>query len=249
MFDQPKKTRMGGALLGSIIFHAGLFALIFYIFIFHPEVAQQMKDEVVKVVYLPQQGPGGGGGGSPKPAPPKPTEIPKAKAPEPVVPPPVVPPPMPIPTLNAPVTTQAANIQAAGMSAVSLSAYGGGGRGTGIGSGTGNGVGPGTGGGFGGGAYRPGNGISSPTLLKQVRPNYTPDAMRAKIQGMATIEAVVKEDGTVSDVRIVKSFDKVYGLDQEALKAARQWLFRPAHDPSGKAVPVLITIELEFTLH
>jgi len=53
--------------------------------------------------------------------------------------------------------------------------------------------------------------------------------------------------GTVGDVEIVKSLDPVFGLDQEAVKAAKQWLFRPG-TRFGEAVPVLITIELTFTL-
>ena len=42
----------------------------------------------------------------------------------------------------------------------------------GVGSGKGAGIGPGTGGRFGGGAMRPGNGVTNPTILKQVDPKY-----------------------------------------------------------------------------
>jgi TonB family protein len=140
-------------------------------------------------------------------------------------------------------------VQATGASSVSLAAYGGGGRGTGLGSGTGSGVGPGTGGGFGGGAYRPGAGIQNPVLLKEQKPVYTSDAMRAKIQGVVQLEAVVDENGLVNDVRVTRSLDKQYGLDQEAIKAARRWLFRPARDRDNKPVPIVITLELTFALH
>ena len=75
----------------------------------------------------------------------------------------------------------------------------GGGVGTGVGSGIGSGTGPGfgegSGGGFGGGVYRPGNGVTAPTLLSQVRPNYTPDAMRRRIQGTVVLEMIVGADG------------------------------------------------------
>jgi len=43
--------------------------------------------------------------------------------------------------------------------------------------------------------------------------------------------------------------DKLYGLDQEAMKAARLWLFRPARDRDNRPVPIIITLELEFRLH
>jgi outer membrane biosynthesis protein TonB len=46
---------------------------------------------------------------------------------------------------------------------------------------------------------------------------------------------------------VVRSLDPTFGLDQEAIKAARQWRFRPGR-LMGEAVPVLVTIELTFTL-
>jgi outer membrane biosynthesis protein TonB len=46
---------------------------------------------------------------------------------------------------------------------------------------------------------------------------------------------------------VVRSLDNTFGLDQEAIKAAKQWRFRPG-TRLGEPVPVLITIELAFTL-
>ena len=54
-------------------------------------------------------------------------------------------------------------------------------------------------------------------------------------------------DGTVGQVTVVRSLDPTYGLDQEALKAARQWRFVPG-TRFGVPVAVLVTIELTFTL-
>lgn len=71
--------------------------------------------------------------------------------------------------------------------------------------------------------------------------------MRAKVQGVVLLECVVQTDGSVGDVRILKSLDKVFGLDEEAIKAARQWRFVPRRR-FGKPVPVLVTIELGFVL-
>jgi protein TonB len=126
-----------------------------------------------------------------------------------------------------------------------------GGAGSGIGSGSGEGrgagLGPGFGGGTGGGAYRPGSGVTSPQLLREMKPNYTVDAMRAKVQGMVLLECVVLPDGSVGEVTILKSLDKVFGLDEEAIKAARQWRFAPGRR-FGDPVPVVVTIELAFTL-
>jgi protein TonB len=118
------------------------------------------------------------------------------------------------------------------------------GRGTGIGSGTGPGFGPGSGGGFGGGIYRPGNGVTAPTLISQVRPNYTSDAMQRKIQGTVMLEMIVGADGSPYDVRVVRSLDP-HGLDDEAMRAAKQWRFNPGRF-GEMPVDVLVVLVIDF---
>jgi TonB family protein len=95
------------------------------------------------------------------------------------------------------------------------------------------------------GVYKPGDGVSAPILVKEVKPQYTAEAKKAKIQGSVMIECVVKTDGTIGDVEVTKSLDA--GLDQEAIKAVKQWRFEPGIK-DGKPVPVLITLEMTFTL-
>jgi periplasmic protein TonB len=250
IFERPDKRKMGRAMSTSFVVHGLLFLAIFTVLTIKPAVSLLTQDEKPRVVFLQQPGPGGGGGGSPAPAPPKPMEIPKHKMPDPVPVPTVVPPPPPpIPQLNAPVVTTSADaVQAMGLSSVSLAAYGGQGRGTGIGPGTGSGVGPGTGGGFGGGAFREGNGVINPTLIRSKEPAYTSEAMRAKIQGDVELEAVVMPNGLIGEIRVVKSLDDKFGLDQEAIKAAKQWVFSPG-TRLGEKVPVLVTLILTFRLH
>jgi len=84
-------------------------------------------------------------------------------------------------------------------------------------------------------------------VLREVKPQYTSDAMRAKVQGTVLLECVVLPDGSVGNVDVVRSLDSTFGLDQEAVKAARQWRFVPG-TRLGQPVPVLVTIELTFTL-
>ena len=61
------------------------------------------------------------------------------------------------------------------------------------------------------------------------------------------LECVVLPDGTIGNITIIKSLDKMFGLDQEAVKAARQWRFLPGRR-LGQPVPVFVTLELVFTL-
>ncbi len=93
--------------------------------------------------------------------------------------------------------------------------------------------------------YKPGDGVSAPVRVKEVKPQYTPETMRARVQGVVTLECVVQPDGTVGVVTVTKSLHE--GLDQEAIKAVKQWRFKPGLK-DGKAVPVRITLEMTFTL-
>jgi TonB family protein len=222
------------------------------------------------IVWIPQEGPGGGGGGggNQMPDPPRKVElpgkdrltVPVAKPPDIVKPPKEeTPEPPPIEQLNIPAVAMAQGMQTVpgamdGVPAALTDSQGPGsgggagtGRGTGIGPGQGSGLGPGSGGGTGGGAYRPGSGVSVPVLLREVKPQYTSEAMRAKIQGLVTVEAIVLPDGTVGSVEVIRSLDSVFGLDQEAVKAVRQWRFVPGKR-LGQPVPVVVLIEVGFTL-
>ena len=120
------------------------------------------------------------------------------------------------------------------------------GVGTGIGSGRGPGLGPGSGGGTGGGVYRPGGAVSGPRLIKEVKPTYTNDALRHKIQGAVVLEAVVTVDGCPSQIRIIRSLDPG-GLDAQAVAAVAQWQFEPGR-LAGMPVDVLVTIQLDFRI-
>jgi TonB family protein len=58
---------------------------------------------------------------------------------------------------------------------------------------------------------------------------------------------VVLADGNVGDVTVARSLDTTYGLDQQAVNAAKQWTFKPG-TKDGKPVAVRVNIELKFTL-
>ena len=120
------------------------------------------------------------------------------------------------------------------------------GSGSGIGSGRGPGIGPGSGGGTGGGVYRPGGAVSAPRLIKEVKPKYTSEALRNRIQGTVVLAVIVTGDGEASHIRIVRSLDPD-GLDDEAMAAVAQWRFEPGR-LAGAPVDVLVTIMLDFAI-
>jgi protein TonB len=219
------------------------------------QLAKAVNVPDITWIATPGPGGGGGGGGNKMPDPPRKAEItpPKPRA---IEPPKTTPePPKPIPQANIPAVTAVAELPGAATTVPDATIAQGAGTGGGGGTGTGSGVGPGTGsgygdgigGGTGGGVYREGNGVTSPVLIHETKPNYTGEAMRARIQGLVKLEAVVMPDGTVGQVRVVHSLDQQFGLDKEAIKTLQQWRFKPGMR-LGQPVPVLILVEISFTL-
>lgn len=258
VFEQ-KNARVRSMLGAGLVTHLVAIGIILLIAALLPKRAYQaiLPDTLSdKIVWLTDPGPGGGGGGGNKmPDPPKKAEV-KTETPKKIsVPTPPQPTPQPKPD---PPPVEALNIPAVPLAAAPQTSPGaiessvvsnstGSGTGTGAGPGQGSGLGPGFGGGVGGGAFRPGNGVQLPQPIQEVKPQYTADAMRAKVQGTVLLECVVLPDGTVGPVEVVRSLDSTFGLDQEAIKAAKKWRFKPG-TRFGEPVAVLVTIELTFTL-
>ena len=80
-----------------------------------------------------------------------------------------------------------------------------------------------------------------------MKPDYTSQALQARLQGSVTLEVEVLANGTVGTVKVLKSLDTRYGLDGQAIRCARQWVFRPG-TINGKPVDSLVQIILEFSL-
>ena len=267
------RDRLGGsfaASLGSHVVGFGLLAILIY---FAPEpvirMIEQNRNNYDGIIWIPEEGPGGGGGGGGNESLeiPRPVELPgEDELTVPVVPEPefvepeIEPEPVDLSELNIPVVSMAAALETlpgsmdaidAERDSLSQGAGSGGGAGTGtgtgIGPGEGSGLGPGTGGGVGGGVYRPGSGIQNPVAVYEAQPQYTAAAMRAQIQGEAWVDVVILPDGTVGEVTIARSLDRVFGLDEEAIKCARQWRFKPA-TRFGEPVPILVRIAISFNL-
>ena len=78
-------------------------------------------------------------------------------------------------------------------------------------------------------------------VIREVKPTYPKEAMRAGIEGSVEVELTINDQGAVSHARVVRSANPVF--DQAAIQAAEQWLFtKPANGP------VVRTVELTFTL-
>jgi len=236
------------------------------------ERTEPLKEpEPMRMVFLALPGPGGGGGGGGlkmKTPPPKAmrkgvekinSPLPAKKLPpppEPIPKPPEPPKPLDAKPVNAPMPTKPADVESKDglMAKVPETAPSqgpgtaggvGSGQGTGLGPGSGNGVGEGSGGGYGGGPFRPGSGVEPPRLLREVKANYTDEARRGNIEGEVELEIVVRRDGTVGDVKVLRGLRG--GLNDRAIEAVRQWRFAPGR-MKGVPVDVVVEVGVEFRL-
>jgi TonB family protein len=89
--------------------------------------------------------------------------------------------------------------------------------------------------------------ITMPVLLTKVEPIYPHDARDARVGGTVILQAVIKEDGTVGDIEVVKHAEGWPTLDEAAIVAVRQRTYRPGMK-DGHPVRFDFDIKIEFRL-
>jgi protein TonB len=92
---------------------------------------------------------------------------------------------------------------------------------------------------------RIGGQIQAPTLIHRVEPYYPPTAVDARLQGVVILEAIVDRDGTVAEVKVLRSASRL--LDREALLAVKQWRYSPLV-LNGQRERFVLTVTLSFFL-
>jgi protein TonB len=229
----PARSReeKGVSALASSLLHGAVLALLVWTTSGATDIAATTPRE--RLVFLGGPGPGGGGGGGGR-APRAPVK--RIERPQPTVsesPAPPDPEPLPSRTAIAPVAVVAGDERPEAPET------------DGSGPGAGPGTDDGTGGGAGGGPYRPGGGIEPPRLLREVKAQYTDEARKRRITGDVLLEIVIKSDGSVGDVKVLRGLGS--GLDERAVSAVRNWRFAPARR-LGAAVDVIVEVEVEFSL-
>jgi TonB family protein len=93
--------------------------------------------------------------------------------------------------------------------------------------------------------YRTGGGVSQPSMVFKVEPEYSEEARKAKWQGVVTLSVIVNQFGEVRNCNVVRSLG--LGLDEEAIEAVEKWVFKPGRK-AGEPVAVYATIEVTFRL-
>jgi len=128
-----------------------------------------------------------------------------------------------------------------------------GGRSTGSGTGVGAGAPAGVAGGIGSGrasgtgsASGSGTGVAlrAPKKLYGPQPTLSPEARAAGLKGPVILSGWIAADGTVQNIKVLKS---VEGLNDLAIAAFRQWRYEPLPlDENGKPVPIQVTVVFSF---
>jgi TonB family protein len=85
--------------------------------------------------------------------------------------------------------------------------------------------------------------LSAPVAIRKVDPAYPTQLMRENVSGTVIVTAIIRADGTVSNVRILRSVDE--RIDQFAVRAIKQWQFQPAMK-NGIPVDVEATFHIPF---
>ena len=82
--------------------------------------------------------------------------------------------------------------------------------------------------------------LSGPVPLQKVDPKYPQTLISERVTGEVILYAVIRRDGSVDSIQLVRGIDQQ--LDANAMKALRQWKFRPG---AKQGTPV----ELEAIVH
>jgi TonB family protein len=85
--------------------------------------------------------------------------------------------------------------------------------------------------------------LTAPQATQKVDPAYPLELMRRNVQGTVTLYAIIRNDGSVSDIRVLRGVDDQ--LDQYARTAFAHWHFRPA-TKNGAAVDLEAVVVIPF---
>ena len=94
-----------------------------------------------------------------------------------------------------------------------------------------------------GGNAQSASSLSAPAAVRKVDPAYPMQLMRENVAGTVIVYALIRADGSVGNVRVLRSVDD--RIDQFASQAVAQWRFDPA-TKNGAPVDVEATFQIPF---
>ena len=85
--------------------------------------------------------------------------------------------------------------------------------------------------------------IAGPEPMRKVDPKYPPALVSARVQGDVVLYAIIRRDGSVDSIEVVRSLDPQ--LDQNAMEALARWKFRAAQR-EGRTVELATIVRIPF---
>jgi protein TonB len=85
--------------------------------------------------------------------------------------------------------------------------------------------------------------LSGPLPIRTVDPKYPPETMAEHIEGEVVLYAIIRKDGSVDSVQIVRGLDP--RLDKAAMDALAQWKFQPGAR-AGEPVDLEAVVHVPF---
>jgi len=92
------------------------------------------------------------------------------------------------------------------------------------------------------------SGVTPPVFIHKTKPVYPERAAKIKLQGYVIAEAVLRKDGTVEDIQILRGLGKgKFGFEDATIDALRSWTFKPG-EVNGIPADVRMTLKIDFVL-
>jgi protein TonB len=91
--------------------------------------------------------------------------------------------------------------------------------------------------------------VTNPTLIPETKipPAYPERARASRAGGNVILQLIVRADGTVGDIEVLRCSRPDMGFEESAMRAVKQWRYAPATQ-DGLPVEVYFTVFVEFKL-
>jgi len=92
--------------------------------------------------------------------------------------------------------------------------------------------------------------VTNPVLIQEskVEPEYPELARVARLEGNVILQAIIKSDGSVGSIEVLRTNRPNMGFEEAAIRAVTQWAYKPAMQ-NGRPVEVYFTVFVDFKLH
>lgn len=93
------------------------------------------------------------------------------------------------------------------------------------------------------------HGVEPPIIIKRVMPAYPEKAVKVKLEGYVILEAVMRRDGKITDIKVLRQLGMgKFGFEDAAADALRQWQFLPGK-VNDQPADVRMVLKVDFLIN